>query len=94
MGPDSLASVDIIPVSANATSARKESVSAKTTPTVPNATSRIVYNRRRPIRSPARPTPTVASAIPASIAVKTSPTRASDSPPSASDVPSTTVPNP
>ncbi len=94
MGPDSLASVDIVPVRAARKSTQKLPESAKTTPTMPIAARSVAYMRRRPKRSPSAPTVSETMAMPASIAVNTAPTCRSLRPLRARAVPRITVPKP
>ena len=78
IGPDSLGSVDTVPVRAATTSSGKDRVRAKTVPATPISIRRAVYSLLRPIRSPRVPTASEVTANPASIAVNTRPTFASE----------------
>jgi hypothetical protein len=93
-GPDSTMSTETVPVSAAATSAGKDSVSANTSPAAAIATSSERYARRRPIRSPYRARTIDARATPASIAVNTTPTRVDERPDCSRETPMTMLPSP
>ena len=51
-GPDSTTSIETVPVRPASTSSQIELVSANTVPATPITTSRRMYQRRRPMRSP------------------------------------------
>ena len=87
IGPDSFGSVDRVPVSAASTSTGIEPVTANVAPATPMTASSTMYVRRRPNRSPQRPTASDEIAMPSSMAVKIAPTAAASSPDAASDAP-------
>ena len=94
MGPDSLGSVDTVPVMAASMSAGIHLVTANTAPAAPITRSRPAYARRRPTRSAHTPIASEAIAIPTSIAVNTAPTAPAESPLAARTAPIVTLPNP
>ena len=94
IGPDSLASVDIVPVIAASTSAGTQAVRPYTAPLTPMTASSEMYMRRRPSTSPHLPTAKVISAMPPSIAVNSAPTPAAENPSAARADPRMTAPKP
>lgn len=93
-GPDSTTSVDSAPVRATTTSTAIEPVVPNATPDKANPRNSNPYSRRRPTRSPYRPTTTVSSPVPARIADSSTATRVADHPSASSVTPRNTEAKP
>src|SRR5215831_6204064 len=92
--PDSTTSVDSAPVSATALNAHTWSENAKTTPVTASARYSAMYERRRPQRSPHRPTASDDTTVPATTAARTRPTSPEEKPSRSRVAPRRTAPKP
>ena len=93
-GPDSITSVDSTPVNAASASSHTDPANANTHPTTASSTYRPAYQRRRPTRSACRATSIDISAVPATVAPRTTPTCQAGMSRSSRLVPNSTAANP